>query len=197
MQTAQTSLETTSNDPTDDLTLIHRIAASDHQAFEMLYQRYTPWLNSYLNRFCHAYELVEDVVHDTFLVVWDRAEHYRGTGKVSTWIFGIARNKAFKAQARSAGCPLDSSTAPDPIDDDTPERCLTQHELLRLSRQALYMLPPAERQALRLRYEQGYSAQAIASLQDCSISAVRYRLRQGQRRLAAALARSYAASDAY
>ena len=194
MQTAQTSLEP---DYTDDLTLIHRIAASDHQAFEILYQRYAPWLNSYLHRLCHAYELVEDVVHDTLLVVWDRAGHYQGTGKVSTWIFGIARHKAFKAQARSATYPIDSSTAHDPVDDATPERCLTQHELLRLSRQALFMLPPAERQALLLKYEQGYSAQAIASLQDCSISAVRYRLKQGQRRLTAALARSYGASDVY
>ena len=179
----------------EDLELLHRIAACDHQAFETLYQRYTPWLNNYLQRFLYTCELIEDIVHDTLLVVWDRAGDYRGTGKVSTWIFGIARHKAFKAQARSAVSSLDSLTSHAPIDDASPERCLTQHEQLRLARQALQMLPPAERQALLLKYEQGYTAQAIANLQDCSISAVRYRLQQGRRRLAAALTRSYAASD--
>jgi hypothetical protein len=44
-------------------------------------------------------------------------------------------------------------------------------ENLRLARQALQMQPPAERQALLLQYEQGYTAEVNAGLQECSIQA--------------------------
>jgi RNA polymerase sigma-70 factor (ECF subfamily) len=42
-------------------------------------------------------QLIEEIVNDTMLVVWQKAHRFDGTSKVSTWIFAIAYRKACKA----------------------------------------------------------------------------------------------------
>jgi RNA polymerase sigma-70 factor (ECF subfamily) len=168
----------------DDLALLRRIAAHDHQAFERFYRRFTPRLTCYLRRFLASSELVEDVLHDVLLVVWHQAARYRASGRVSTWLFGIARHKALKAQARETRSALSLPAAPDQSDPTDPEYRVTHQEFARLVRQALDALPPAQRQVLVFMYEHGYSARAIATLQDCSVATVHYRKQQACQRLA-------------
>jgi RNA polymerase sigma-70 factor (ECF subfamily) len=168
----------------DDLVLLRRIAAHDHQAFEDLYQRFTPRLTGYLRTLLASSELVEDVLHDVWLVVWQQAARYRGSGRVSTWLFGIARHKALTAQARETRSALSRLPAPDRDDPTDPEYRVMRQEWVRLVRQACDALLPAQRQVLVLLYEHGYSAQAIATLQNCSVATVHYRKQQACHRLA-------------
>jgi RNA polymerase sigma-70 factor (ECF subfamily) len=128
--------------------------------------------------------LVEDVLHEVLLVVWHQAARYRASGRVSTWLFGIARHKALKAQAREIRSALSPPPAPVQGDPTDPEDRVTRQELTCLLRQALDALPPAQRQVLVCMYEHGYSAQAIAALQDCSVATVHYRKQQAYQRLA-------------
>jgi RNA polymerase sigma factor (sigma-70 family) len=177
----------------DDLSLLRRIAVHDHQAFEKFYQRFTPRLSGYLHTLLASSAMVEEVLHDVWLVVWHQAARYRGRGRVSTWLFGIARHKAHKAQVRETRSPLSQPPAPDREDLTDPEYRITRQEWARLVQQAFDTLPPAQRQVLVLMYEHGYSAQAIATLQDCSVSTVHYRKQQACHRLAARLRLSNAA----
>ena len=171
----------------DDLALLRRIAAHDHQAFERLYQHFTPRLTGYLRTLLPSSALVEEVLHDVWLVVWHQAVRYRAGGRVSTWLFGIARHKALKAQARETRSPLSQPPAPDQGDPTDPEYRVMRQEWAHLVRQALDALPPAQRQVLVLMYEHGYSAQAIATLQACSVVTVYYRRQQACHRLASRL----------
>jgi RNA polymerase sigma-70 factor (ECF subfamily) len=168
----------------DDLALLRRIAAHDHQAFEQFYQRFTPRLTGYLRTLLASSQLVEEVLHDVLLVVWHQAARYQARGRVSTWLFGIARHKALKAYARENRSLLSPPLAPDQGDPTDPEYRVMHQEFARLVRQAFDALPPAQRQVLVLMYEHGYSAQAIATLQDCSVPTVHYRKQQACRRLA-------------
>ena len=45
---------------------------------------------------------VDDVLHDVMLAIWQQAPAYKGTGRVSTWIFGIATYQALQAPASAA-----------------------------------------------------------------------------------------------
>jgi RNA polymerase sigma-70 factor (ECF subfamily) len=131
--------------------------------------------------------LIEDVLHEVLLVVWHQAARYRASGRVSTWLFGIARHKALKAQARETRSVLSPPPAPVQDDPTDPEYRVTHQEFTRLLQQALDTLPPAQRQVLVFMYEHGYSAQAIARLQDCSVATVHYRKQQACHRLASRL----------
>jgi RNA polymerase sigma-70 factor (ECF subfamily) len=171
----------------DDLLLLQRVAAYDHQAFETLYQRYTPRLTRYLQTLLGASGVVEDVLHDVWLVVWHQAAQYRAVGRVSTWLFGIARHKAFKVRAWETRHPLSQTPVPDQVDLTGPESTATHQEFARLVQQAFDTLSPVQREILVLTYEYGYSVRAIAALQGCSVATVYYRKQQAHRHLAARL----------
>ena len=72
-----------------DDALLRAVAQGDRQALEALYRRHAPWLVLRLSRRCADPGLVEEVVQDTFVAVWRGAGHYRGTGEVPAWIWGI------------------------------------------------------------------------------------------------------------
>src|SRR5271165_7540794 len=84
-------------DASDEARLISRIAGGELRAFEDLYRIYHPRLTRFLANMLRRRELVEEVLNDTMLVVWRRADSFNGTSKVSTWVFAIAYRKALKA----------------------------------------------------------------------------------------------------
>ena len=65
-------------------------------------------LARFLMRLALRYELAEEVINDTFWVVWRQAERFRGDSRVSTWIMGIAYRRALRAlrtaRQASAAC---------------------------------------------------------------------------------------------
>src|SRR5882724_9838826 len=84
----------------DDFACLCAVADGDRAAFERLYRRYYERLFRFSLRVTGRINLVEDVVSETMLVVWRRANEYRAAAAVSTWIFGIAYRKSLKALAR-------------------------------------------------------------------------------------------------
>src|SRR5262249_43151390 len=89
-----------------------RAAAGDLPSFEALYRAYHPRLTRFLDRMTHRPALVEEVLNDTMLVVWRRADSFNGNCKVSTWVFAIAYRKALKRLHR-----LDEAVDGDGEDD--------------------------------------------------------------------------------
>src|SRR5438045_9753642 len=87
--------------------LLSRVCAQDLQAFERLYRMYRPRLARFLMGMLQRPQLMEEVLDDTMMVVWQTAGNFRGSSKPSTWIFAIAYRKAHKAKARW----------PDPLED--------------------------------------------------------------------------------
>lgn len=102
----------------DDRALLNRIALHDPQAFEAYYQRYKPRLTAYLRTLLKSPELIEDVLQDVMLVVWQQADRYRATGRVSTWLFGIARHKALRVHAQTTRAMSILPSEPEGADQD-------------------------------------------------------------------------------
>src|ERR1700761_4622438 len=77
--------------------LIAKIAKGDRRAFEELYNLYHRRLARFLTRLTRRYDVAEEVINDTFYVVWCKARDFRGDSQPSTWILGIAYRKARNA----------------------------------------------------------------------------------------------------
>src|SRR6202047_3821380 len=89
-----------------EVDLLARIAEGDRKAFEELYNLYHRRMARFLTRLTHRYDITEEVINDTFWVVWRKARTFRGDSQPSTWILGIAYRKArnaFRLSARLAG----------------------------------------------------------------------------------------------
>src|SRR5687768_10688799 len=77
--------------------LLQRIAARDRQALEELYHAYHRRLSRFLLRLAPRYDFAEEIINDTFWVIWRKADQFRGASRVSTWIMGIAYRRALRA----------------------------------------------------------------------------------------------------
>ena len=176
--------------------LIARIAEGDRKAFEELYYIYHRRLARFLTRLTRRYDIAEEVVNDTFWVVWRKAKSFRGDSQPSTWILGIAYRKArnaFRSSARLAEKNLQAEFLP-----PTDEEPSGTEELRDWLTRALAELPVEQRLAVELCYELGHSCQEIATIMDCPVNTVKTRLfhaRAKLQRLLAQLANPVASAD--
>ena len=83
-------MQRTGDEPDDDGSLVHAVAAGDRRALETLYARHAPLLVLRLTRRCNDRDLVDEAVQDTFVAVWRAARRWTGDGEVAAWIWGIA-----------------------------------------------------------------------------------------------------------
>jgi len=84
----------------DDRDLIASIARGHCEAFHELYVKYHRRLARFIVRISWRKEDVEEIINDTFMIVWQSAGEYRHASQVSTWIFGIAYRTALRSLRR-------------------------------------------------------------------------------------------------
>jgi RNA polymerase sigma-70 factor, ECF subfamily len=157
-----------------EVDLIARVAEGDRKAFEELYHLYHRRMARFLTRLTRRYDLAEEVINDTFWVVWRKAHTFRGASQPSTWILGIAYRKArnaFRASARLAEKNLQAEELP--LMTGEPANA---EELRDWLGRALAELPVEQRLAVELCYELGYSCEEIAAIMGCPTNTVKTRL---------------------
>ena len=157
-----------------EVELIARIGEGDRKAFEELYNLYHRRMARFLTRLTHRYDIAEEVINDTFWVVWRKARTFRGDSQPSTWILGIAYRKArnaFRASARLAEKNLEATELP-----LTTEASSGAEELRDWLGQALAQLPVEQRLAVELCYELGHSCEEISVIMSCPVNTVKTRL---------------------
>ena len=157
-----------------EVELIGRVGEGDRRAFEELYHLYHRRMARFLTRLTRRYDLAEEIINDTFWVVWRKARTFRGESQPSTWILGIAYRKArnaFRASARLSEKNLQA--AQEPLTDESPANV---EELRDWLGQALALLPLEQRLAVQLCYELGHSCEEIATIMDCPVNTVKTRL---------------------
>jgi RNA polymerase sigma factor (sigma-70 family) len=167
-----------------DAELIGLVAGGDRHAFEVLYRGYFPRLTRFLNRMTRNVQMIEEIVNDVMLVVWQKAGSYDGSCKVSTWIFAIAYRRACK-MLHKLDDPLDSF--PDTLASEAgcqPERQFEQLRLAHTLGDALESLPLAQRAAFQLTFYHDMSCAEVADIMDCPVNTVKTRLFHARRRLA-------------
>jgi RNA polymerase sigma factor (sigma-70 family) len=171
-----------------DANLISLVVGGDRNAFEALYRGYFPRLTRFLNGMTRSVQLIEEIVNDTMLVVWQKAQRYDGTCKVSTWIFAIAYRKACKA-IRGIDEPVDID--PDLFEGDEafePDHELDLQRLQRAVGAALDGLPAVQRAVVNLTYQHQMGYTEIAAIMDCPVNTIKTRMFHARRHLRLLLA---------
>jgi RNA polymerase sigma factor (sigma-70 family) len=172
----------------DDLRLLHRVIARDVAAFEELYRRHHRRLVALVARLTRRPDIAEDVTNEAMLVLWRRADSFRGAARVSTWLCGIAYRLALKrlgqTQRHEGSVDLDAVELVDPV---SPEQRVGEAEMGARLRRAIDDLPPAQRAVIELTFFHGCSQSEIATLLGCPEGTVKSRMFHARQRLRAAL----------
>ena len=203
----------------DELELVRAVAAGSQDALAALYDRHAEAIFALALRTADDRGVAEEVVQETFLALWNRAELFDpATGSLGTWLRSIARNRAID-RLRAAGrrprfIPLvieDGSdggaealeraaasgtvvagAAPEP----GPEATLSLTETRESIRGALATMPDVERLVIVLAYQEELSQSEIAERLGWPLGTVKTRTRRALRRLRFALGASLGSSDA-
>ena len=160
-----------SNDA-EDSALLARIVTRDKAALASLYREYHRRLVRFLARFTRREDLIEEVVNDTFLIVWQKAHEFRAQARVSTWLMGIAYRVTLKA-LRQGVLPAEPLQGEHETLADAP--CV-DHELIDWLNKGLTRLTPEQRLVMEMAYVMGYSLDEIADMTGSPVSTVKARM---------------------
>lgn len=175
--------------------LLNGIRTRDERSFEALYDRYAPLLFSLIQSIVKNRVDAEDLLQETFVQIWDKAEGFDETkGTVYSWVVALARNRAidrirsrsFRDRGRTAGGET-VEAAPNP-GLHSPLDILIDGEQAARVRNALASIPQEQREVITIAYFQGLSQSEIASTTQIPLGTVKTRMRQGMKKLHALLA---------
>jgi RNA polymerase sigma-70 factor (ECF subfamily) len=155
----------------EDVALLQRISAADRSALATLYREYHRRLVRFLGRFTRRDDVIEEVINDTFMIVWQKAGEFRGQSRASTWLMGIAYRVTLKA-LRQGGLPAE-------LQHDYEGPCVepfAEHETTDWVTKGLTRLAPEQRIVMELAYVMGHSLEEIAEITESPVSTVKARM---------------------
>src|SRR5690242_6636833 len=196
---------------TDDVAVVRRMAAGSEAALETLYDRYASAIFAAVYRLTSDRGTAEEVVQETFLALWNRAETFDpAAGSLAAWLYAIARNRTID-RLRAAGrrpslVALSSAAAPDEDATQALERLVADGSIVGGARPtagpeqafetagvqeaigiAIAAMPDDERTVILLAYQEELSQSEIAARLGWPLGTVKTRTRRALLRLRQAL----------
>ena len=194
----------------DDATLVRAVAAGSEDALAALYDRHIDGIHAVALRLTNDRQLAEEVVQETFLALWNRAELFDPSlASLATWLRTIARNRTvdrLRAAGRrpplvplpghgdegeaDAGC---DRVSPDAVviggaaGEPGPEAAAEAADTRAAVATALAAMPEMERMVIVLAYREGLTQSEIAERLDWPLGTVKTRTRRALAHLRAAL----------
>ena len=170
-------LETQPTAARKEFSLIERVVEGDREAFRELYSIYERRLYAYLIKVLGNKEDAEDLVVEVMLAVWQGAKSFRGSSRVSTWILGIAHNKAMGRLPQSRQTMMELEEAKDVAspEPDPHSRQVEREHRERIST-ALQQLSPEHREVIELTFYHELSYAEIAAIAGCPVNTVKTRM---------------------
>jgi RNA polymerase sigma-70 factor (ECF subfamily) len=168
--------------PTDDATLVKRVAEGDHDSFASLYDRHSALVFGIAKRVLGNREQAEDVTQSIFLQIWTRPEMFAG-GNFAAWVGRVARNasldvlRSAAVRTRAPELPLDVP-AEGALDEQVFERVRSS-----ALTSAVAALPEDQRVAIEQAYFAGLSYREVAERLNAPLGTVKSRIRMGLRKL--------------
>lgn len=199
---------------TDEVALVRAVAAGSQEALAALYDRHVDAVYAASWRLTSDRQVAEEVVQETFLALWNRAELFDpAAGSLAAWLHTIARNRTvdrLRAIGRRPNLVPISSVRQDDEQESAafermaalgrvvggadlgpgPERSLEATEVRGAIRLALAEMPEVERTVILLAYREELSQTEIAARLGWPLGTVKTRTRRALHRLRLALAAS-------
>ncbi len=160
----------------DDRALIRAIASGDTDAFERLFIRFSRRLLRYITSITGDVHAAEDLLIEVMFTVWQKAPHFEHRSRVSTWIMGIARHKAFDFIRRMKNRIPPAELLNYETTEPSPHEYYEDVERLILFEEAFFRLNPIHREVLQLAFGEGLSYREIAELLECPLNTVKTRV---------------------
>jgi RNA polymerase sigma-70 factor (ECF subfamily) len=162
-----------------DARAMRRICDGDDAGLAELYDRYAPMALGLAVRIVRDELEAEDVVHDAFVAIVERADQYKAErGSVVAWLVATVRNLSLDRTRRRI---RRAQITDDELRHERPEPIADPESLSELARDramvvaALAKLSEAQRQTLEIAFFEGLSYPEIAERENIPLGTVKSR----------------------
>ena len=177
----------------EDVELLRRIGLGDAEAIGELYDRYAAILFPLALRIVRDRAEAEDVVHDAFVTVADRATQFApDRGTVVAWLVTLVRNLSIDRTRRRErrGTLAREVLAFEPVASvESPESQIASASERSRIRRALATLPEAQRTTLEIAFFEGLTYPEIAERENVPLGTIKSRAARALSSLREALER--------
>lgn len=157
-----------------DRKLVIALKKGDDTAFDKLYHKYVQRLYAFVLKTAKSPELTEDVVHDTFVKIWEKRSELNPEHSFQSFLFTIARNRLLnliKRSAHEASILEEMFEHVDQEFENSGEQTDYQENTILLDK-AIEQLPEHRRAIFTLCQKEGLTYQETANHLDISYSTV-------------------------
>ena len=166
-----------------DRALARRIADGDDAALASVYTEHATALTRFVERWLGDPNDAADIVHETMLELWRRADRYAGRSSLRTFIFTIARNKAVDRN-RKMGRLVYTEVADERVaTEPDPASALSALEDSERLARAMEGLSDPHRRVLHLAFFEDLPYAEIARIENCPEGTVKSRVLHAKRKL--------------
>lgn len=158
--------------------LIEALCAGNELAWGQFVDEWSPRLYAYLRYSLPTREDAEDALSETMVAAVTAIRNFDGKSQLSTWLYAIARRKVVDFWRKNN---LNTTEELSDLFAETPSGFSIEF------REALAALPEVTRQALLLRYREGFSVGEVADILHRTYKATESLLSRGRALLAAQL----------
>jgi RNA polymerase sigma-70 factor (ECF subfamily) len=169
----------------DDRELLQLMSAGEERGFVALYRKYKIPVYRFSLQISGAQHVAEEVTQETFLVLIRTPHKYRSErGPLLLYLFGIARNLAWKSARRESRFDAidDEQELPETRVQDLASYLAQKEQAIRV-RRAVLRLPPKYREVIVLCALQELSYEETAAVIGSSIGTVRSRMHRAKQLL--------------
>ena len=184
-----------------DLLLIERVVRRDHEALDLLYDRYADAVYGLSLRVVKDPGEAQQVLTDVFFELWEKSEKFHpDRGSLRSYLMLLARSRAIdslrrkRRTGRVEGTTLQHGLSGQTTEDE-PSAVLIQDERARAVRHALAGLPELERKALEMAFFDGMTHAEISQETETPLGTIKSRIRRGLVRMRDRIAGFYHRDD--
>lgn len=127
--------------------------ATQREAFEMVVRQYRSLLYWKIRRIVLTHDDADDVLQNTFIKAWMGLDGFKGTSKISTWLYRIAMNEALDFLRRNKSVvDLGEGGSMNVANQLMADEYFDGDEAQALLQEAIATLPDVQRMVFSLRY---------------------------------------------
>lgn len=168
---------------TADAVLLESFQQGDSTALDWLVERYQGPLLRFARGFVRDQGAAEDLVQETFVRLIRSAPDLGSQGSLGPWLYRVCRNLAYDNRKMETREMQRRERAQTPEPAPTPAGLNEQQETCAILRRELDLLPEREREALRLKVDQGLSYHQIGEVLGVKPGTVGWLVHQAMNRL--------------
>jgi RNA polymerase sigma-70 factor (ECF subfamily) len=172
-----------------DIELMEAVVRRDADAMAAIYERYDSILRAVILGVLHEEGEADDVLHDVFIQLWNRADRFVAEKGLHGFLVTLARRRALDRLRRRLAYRRATDRLEAQMQAEFHDNMLgrgirpTNFDLLELLSRMIRLLPEPQQEVVQLTFFEGMSQREIAAQKSIALGTVKTRLQLAQKKL--------------